>query len=224
MSARDRLRANDARFVERARGLTDVEWRRPSLCTGWSNVDVLAHLVGGCSIPTTTLVGHVLRHRSFDRANDSVTHDLARSSSPGALLDRYEHLVSNPEGIGRLFPSALLVGDHVLHEIDILLALEVEPEIGRDALIAVLDTEVTVPNPFVPARRTAKGLRLVASDLSWSTGPADGPVVEGPGWAVASVLANRPRALDRLAGSGVTVLADRLARNGHPQPPRSRTR
>ncbi|MEU4390535.1 maleylpyruvate isomerase family mycothiol-dependent enzyme [Kribbella sp. NPDC023855] len=216
MSSHDVLRANDIRFLAQAEKLLDSDWYRPSLCAGWSNLDVLAHLVVGCSVPASVLIGQVLRHRgSFDRANDAVTHRLARSSTPSELLKRYELLVSKPEGIGKLFPSALLTGDHVLHEIDILLPLGQEPAIERAALIAVLNTEVNHPNPFVPAHRTAKGLRLVASDINWSTGPASGPVVEGPGWAIASVLANRPHALDRLEGPGVHVLTRRLRANGH---------
>ena len=47
MSTRDVLRANDARFYALAAGFSADEWSQPSLCDGWSNHDVLAHLVVG---------------------------------------------------------------------------------------------------------------------------------------------------------------------------------
>ena len=47
MPARNRLRANDARFHSLAVGFTAEEWSQPSLCDDWSNHDVLAHLVVG---------------------------------------------------------------------------------------------------------------------------------------------------------------------------------
>jgi len=49
VSARNRLRANDARFHSLAVGFTAEEWSQPSLCDDWSNHDVLAHLVVGYS-------------------------------------------------------------------------------------------------------------------------------------------------------------------------------
>jgi hypothetical protein len=47
LSTRDLLRANDARFRALAGGFNADEWSQPSLCDGWSNHDVVAHLVVG---------------------------------------------------------------------------------------------------------------------------------------------------------------------------------
>ena len=85
-----------------------------------------------------------------------------------------------------------------------------EPEIPSDALVAVLNTQVAVPNPFVPAFRNARGLRLRATDAAWSHGER-GPVVEGRAAELVSVLGNRPKVLPRLVGDGVAVLASRLS-------------
>ena len=62
-----------------------------------------------------------------------------------------------------------------------------EPEIPPDALIAVLNTQVAVPNSFVPAFRNSRGLRLRATDAAWSHGER-GPVVEGRAAELVSVL------------------------------------
>ncbi|WP_234816165.1 hypothetical protein [Mycolicibacterium agri] len=75
--------------------------------------------------------------------------------------------------------------------------------------MAVLDTQVHVPNPFVPAFANSRGLRLRSTDADWRHG-ARGPVVEGPAADLVSVLGNRPKALPRLRGDGVAVLEARL--------------
>jgi hypothetical protein len=45
--AHEQLRANDLRFLDVARGLSNQDWSGPSLCSEWSNHEVLAHLVIG---------------------------------------------------------------------------------------------------------------------------------------------------------------------------------
>ncbi len=89
-------------------------------------------------------------------------------------------------------------------------ALDRKPAISADALVAVLNTQVAVPNPFVPAFRNSRGLRLRATDVGWHHG-GRGPVVEGRAAELVSVLGNRPKALPRLSGDGVAVLESRLS-------------
>ena len=69
-----------------------------------------------------------------------------------------------------------------------LFALGREPAIPADALVAVLNTQVSVPNPFVPAFRNSRGLRLIATDADWTHGEA-GPIVRGRAADLVSVLA-----------------------------------
>ena len=111
--------------------------------------------------------------------------------------------------MGRYFPTSLLLGDHVTHELDILLALDRDHDVAGDALIAVLNTQVSLPNPFVPAFRNSRGLRLIATDVDWTHGD-DGPTVHGLAADLVSVLGNRPRALARLSGDGVAALSSRV--------------
>ena len=130
--------------------------------------------------------------------------------SPGELLDDFERLRREPEGLGRRFPSRLLLGDHVTHELDMVFALDRQPEIPPDILVAVLNTQVAVPNPFVPAFRNSSGLRLRATDAEWSHGER-GPVVEGRAAELVSVLGNRRKVLPCLGGDGVPILEARLS-------------
>ena len=212
MSARDRLRANDTRFHALATTFSADEWAQPSLCDAWSNHDVLAHLVVGYSAGAVAVAAEMRRHSwSFDRANAAMARSLAALRTPTELLDDFERLTQRPQGLGRYFPPQLLLGDHVTHELDMLFALGREPAMPADALVAVLNTQVSVPNPFVPAYRNSRGLRLVATDADWTHG--HGPLVRGPAAELVSVLGNRPAMLARLDGDGVDTLASRISRH-----------
>ena len=211
MSVRDLLRSNDERFRALAAGLRDDEWMRPSLCEAWSNHDVLAHLVIGYRSGPGVTAGEILRRGgSFDRANIVMACSLAADRSPAALLDEFARLVYRPRGLGRVFPPRLLLGDHVTHELDIMFAIDREPNIAREAVVAVLNTQVALPNPFVPAFRNSRRLRLRATDVDWAHGDR-GPLVEGRGAELVSVLGNRPRMLPALRGDGVELLASRVS-------------
>jgi len=210
MSVREVLRRNDERFCAHAREFSADDWARPSLCDAWTNHQVLAHLVVGLSASPGGMATALVRRRGgFDRANAAMAAELAAHRSAVDLLTDFERLSRKPRGVGRCFPSRLFLGDHVTHELDMVFALGREPVIAEDALTAVLKTQVSVPNPFVPAFRNARGLRLRATDVMWHHGDR-GPVVEGRAAELVSVLGNRPHVLNRLSGDGVVVLASRL--------------
>ncbi|WP_319458008.1 MULTISPECIES: maleylpyruvate isomerase family mycothiol-dependent enzyme [unclassified Mycobacterium] len=211
MSVRDLLRANDARFNALARELSAAEWSAPSLCDEWTNHEVLAHLVFGYGGRLGVLVAEMCQHRgSFDGANTELARTLAATRSPAELLEDFARLADRPQGMGRYFPRTLFLGDHVTHELDILHAVGRGPAIPEAALVAVLNAQVTLPNPFVPAFRNSLGLRLIATDADWTHGR--GPEVVGRADELVSVLGSRPKMLERLSGDGVAVLADRVSR------------
>ncbi|OBH89756.1 maleylpyruvate isomerase family mycothiol-dependent enzyme [Mycobacterium scrofulaceum] len=208
--ALDALRDNDARLVAFLSTLTADQWSQPSLCTEWSNHEVLAHLVVGYSATAPSIAAAMLRHRgSFDRTNASMARALAARQDPHTLIDNLAALTRRARGIGRVFPRRLLLGDHVIHELDITYAIGADSAIPPAILAAVLETEVAIANPFVPASARARGLNLIATDTAWSH-PNDGPTVTGEAGHLASVLAGRPWALGRLTGAGVAVLESRL--------------
>lgn len=211
MSARDLMRSNDVRFRELAQDLTAADWSRPSLCESWSNHEVLAHLVIGYGAGPGPLISEMRRNGwSFDRANAALARTVAQARTPTQLLDEFGALIAAPRGLGRIFPRRLLLGDHVAHELDIVFALGREPTIDAETLVSVLNTEVSVPNPFVPAFRNSRGIRLVADDADWTHG-THGPVVEGRAADLVSVLGSRPQMLSALRGDGVEVLASRVS-------------
>lgn len=117
--------------------------------------------------------------------------------------------MSAPRGLGRVFPRRFLLGDHVIHELDIRFGLGLKSTVGLPQLAAVLNTQVQIPNPFIPSRAWAHGLSLRADDLDWNHG--EGRSVTGTAAHLASVLAGRPWALQYLGGDGVEVLRQRLS-------------
>ncbi|MGE2816401.1 maleylpyruvate isomerase family mycothiol-dependent enzyme [Mycobacterium heidelbergense] len=206
----DMLRDNDIRLAEFARGITRAQWAEPSLCAEWTNHDVLAHLVVGYGGGLRSLAVGMLRHRgSFDAANTELACAIAAQRDPALLIDDFVALTRRPQGIGRVFPRRLLLGDHVIHELDITYALGRESAVPIPTVVAVLDTQVHLPNPFVPAAARARGLDLRATDAAWRHS-ADGPTVTGQAAHLASVLAGRPWALRHLNGDGVAALASRI--------------
>lgn len=211
MSVREMLCRNDERFRTVAAGLGPDEWAHPSLCDQWSNHDVLAHLVVGYRCGPGGMLREIVRHGgSFDRANSAMARGLAEIRSPAELLDELGQLIFRPRGLGRVFPPRLLLGDHITHELDILFAVESTPQIPGEMLAAVLNTQMALPNPFVPAYRNSRGLRLRATDIDWAHGDS-GPVVAGRAAELVSVLGSRLRMLPALHGDGVELLASRIS-------------
>jgi uncharacterized protein (TIGR03083 family) len=209
-AAHEQLRANDLRFLAVARGILDQDWSRPSLCSAWSNHEVLAHLVIGYRASLVAIAAEMIRHQgSFDRSNAELARALAARHAPAELIDEFAALVYRPRGLGRIFPRRLLLGDHVIHELDIVLPLGLESTVGSDVMTAVLETQVRVPNPFVPAAARARGLTLRATDVDWAY--QDGrPRITGNAAHLASALAGRLWALSELNGDGVAQLRERM--------------
>jgi uncharacterized protein (TIGR03083 family) len=142
------LSRSDQRFVQLARDLDDRQWGAPSLCSEWTNHEVLAHLVVGYSAPISSIAGRMLQRRGdFDATNTMLSRELAATRCPAGLLDDFDQLRRHPRGIARLFPSPLMLGDHVIHELDIVFALGRPSTIPVETLTAVLNTEVRTPTP-----------------------------------------------------------------------------
>ncbi|MFG1904862.1 maleylpyruvate isomerase family mycothiol-dependent enzyme [Micromonospora carbonacea] len=211
---RDLVRHQDDTFVAFARTLTDEEWDRPSLCAGWTNKDVLAHLVLGLRLPPPRLLLAMARRRwSFDAANDALSREYASGSTARELIDAFDRARARSKGIGRLLPAPLMLGDHAVHHLDIAFALGRSGVLSPQVSDAVLAVETRVPNPFIPAAARARGLALRTTDTNWSRSSGGSLEVLGAAESIASVLAGRHHAIPDLTGSGVATLTSRL-RNG----------
>lgn len=203
--------ANRLLAAEMFAGLTDAQWRTPSLCSGWTVREVLAHLVppeGGYTV--WGLATQVVRFRGdLDRMVDVTTREAAQQPTDAlvAQLRARSGLRLAPPVVGPGGPMT----DTAIHLRDAArpLGLDVDPPVEHWR--PVLDFLVSKPatRGFIPAGRL-RGLRLVATDQDWSYG--EGLEVRGSSEAVAMAAAGRPVVLPELeAGPGVDLLASRLA-------------
>ncbi|NEW41445.1 maleylpyruvate isomerase family mycothiol-dependent enzyme [Nocardia cyriacigeorgica] len=193
------LAAERAQLVELLRDLSDAEWESPSLCVGWRVRDVVGHLLQDTYSPLGYAAVVVKSLGSVDKTNNAIVTTSAALSTA--------QLVDAMAGAGRLskYAPTLMLADLMVHQQDIRRPLGRSREIPEDRLITVLDH----PDPFALPGRRMKGLRFVATDVSWTSG--DGPEVRGSGEAIALAVVGRTVALDDLTGDGVAELRRRCA-------------
>ena len=128
--------------------------------------------------------------RDGDRSNDSLIEWVA---SPGHC-------------------DQVNLGEIMIHQQDVRRPLGLNREIPEDQLTRILDISLTRSGSMtlVPvSRKISHGLHLVATDIEWSSG--QGEEVRGPAEAILMAISGRRSAVDDLAGSGATVLANRMA-------------
>ncbi|MEO3761172.1 maleylpyruvate isomerase family mycothiol-dependent enzyme [Mycobacterium sp. B14F4] len=199
----DMARAERADLAEFLAGLTPQQWDTPSLCTGWTVKDVVAHVVSYEELGFGGLAKRFARGWIV-RANQVGVDDFA-ALSPDELLDFLDrHLY--PSGLTAGFGGMIALVDGTVHHQDIRRALNRPRVIPADRLARVLPL---IPgNPRLGAGRRIRGLRLRTTDVDWAHG--DGPEVTGPGEALMMAMTGRPAALADLDGPGKTTLAQRL--------------
>lgn len=196
-------RAERAELAAFLATLTPRQWETPSLCTGWTVKDVVAHMF---SYEELTTVGLVKRFAKglIVRANEVGVAEFAELT-PQQLLDFVgRHL--QPRGLTAGFGGMIALVDGVVHHQDIRRALGCPRTIPAERLERVLD--VVPGNPRLGAGRRIRGLRLHATDVGWTHGT--GPEVSGPGEALLMAMTGRPAAIDDLAGPGKSTLAKRI--------------
>jgi uncharacterized protein (TIGR03083 family) len=194
-------------FLDR---LTPEQWRRESLCAGWSVRDLVAHLVAwddlllyrsrreqlGALLRFSTL--YAMSLGSMNRLNRRIGSRTGRLG-PEELL-RLFGADDSPE-LKWLFdgtnPGAHLA-EYVVHQQDIRRPLGLPRQVPPDRLVAALNGVTKLPGVRWPAWRLLRRRRWEATDVEWCAGR--GPVLIGPGDAILVALAGRSGAIEELAG------------------------
>ena len=185
-------------------GLTPEQWATPSLCTGWSVHDVLAHMVATAKeTPAGFLAGMV---RSGFRIQRMTERRIAeeKAGGPAATLAAFrtvETATSAPPG-----PKLSWLGEALVHAEDIRRPLGIAHEYPVASVTAVTDFYAG-SNVVIGGRNRVAGLTLRATDTDWSHG--SGPVVSGPARALMLATTGRKAALDELSGPGLETLRAR---------------
>jgi uncharacterized protein (TIGR03083 family) len=204
----ERTTANRRMIADFLDGLTEEQWRAPTLCPGWSVHDLAAHLLQPMLVGFGRFLVTSIRHRGdTDRTVDHVTRRLARRSRGEilSLLRRHAADRVSPPRVGPMGPFA----ETCVHLRDIARPL------GADVDVPASDWELLLGYlagadvaPALVPRGRLDGLRLEGTDSAWAHG--EGPAVTGPLEALAMVAAGRRDALRQLSGSGLPRLDTRL--------------
>ncbi|MFC4070934.1 maleylpyruvate isomerase family mycothiol-dependent enzyme [Actinoplanes subglobosus] len=190
-------------------GLRADQWEQPSLCDGWTVRDVAGHL-------TLQQIGlrelaDMLRH--WRGGMNPTIHDAARRRAAAWTPERLVADIRDTAALRRrnigVTPMETLI-DLLVHAQDIALPLGLVHPMPPEAAAAATRRTLTMRfPPPPPSVRLMAGVRLTATDLSWSFG--DGPEARGPIDALLLTVTGRAVALPRLTGPGAEILATRLA-------------
>jgi uncharacterized protein (TIGR03083 family) len=184
--------------------LPDDEWLVPSLCTGWTVRDVVAHLTLTAMGPGRATVELIRYRASLARTARETARRRAAGSTNGELVALLRGMVGNH---GHLVGTSYLdpMCDVLVHGQDIAVPLRRERAMPVEAAITAA-TRVSRASFWSPVRRRLRGLRLEASDIEWSFG--EGELVHGPIAVLLLVLTGRRVRLGELTGPGVARLAE----------------
>lgn len=210
MSVRDprRLAEDDrSELADFLAGIPPEHWDAPTLCTEWSVREVVAHIISYDDLGPAGFARRFVAGRfDPDRVNQVGVDAYARLTPHQLLAELRGHL--RPAGLTARFGGRIGLVDGLIHHQDIRRALGAPREVPLERLAAALPFAKVAP----PIRAFSRvwGLRLVATDVGWSSGR--GPVVEGPAEPLLMAMAGRADATDELTGPGRPRLASRIAR------------
>jgi uncharacterized protein (TIGR03083 family) len=203
-TAIDQQRGAIVRLLE---DVTEDEWRRPSLCAGWSVRQVAAHLAlqneTWAALPR--VAWDMARHGGVDGAIHAAAcrhAELPVDVIIGEIRDRI--------GVWRPVPTVTFreaALDYLVHGQDIAVPLGRALEMPRDLAVVAAD-RVWSRSRMFHARKRFTGYRLVADDVPWAVG--QGQEISGPIAALLLLLTGRPAALAQLSGPGVAGVRERL--------------
>ena len=201
--------AQRAALCDLLAGLGDDDWRRPSLCAGWTVKDVAAHLTLQQLGPGAVLAQMLQWKGSIDRTTAHAAQRRAEALSTGQIVAAIRATIGSRRHIFGVTQRETLC-DILVHSQDIAVplgrTLDPAPEAAAVAATRVLSMRWPPPLPLVS---TVAGFRLTATDITWTAG--SGPEIKGPMSALLLVCTGRVVALSRLTGPGLPVLSARLS-------------
>lgn len=205
MSIVDLARDERREFAEYLSTLTPEQWEAPSLCTGWSVRDVVAHVYSYEELGFVDTLKRFAAGIGRPGGPNAIGVEEYNKRSPVELVSLAKDSVT-PRGLTTGFGCRIALTDCLIHHQDIRRALDTPREVPRERVKAVL--LFALLNPVVHGIVPTRGLRLVATDFEWSFG--FGPEVRGPGEALLMAMAGRRGVAGELAGPGQPTLASRI--------------
>ncbi|MFE4575941.1 maleylpyruvate isomerase family mycothiol-dependent enzyme [Streptomyces chartreusis] len=198
-------RLNLAGFLD---GLDDADWSVPSLCSGWTVHDVVAHLsLSTRSTLLGTLKAAIRARGDWNRMEFDVARERAARFGPHELIEQIRETAGSARRAPLSSPLDPLT-DFLVHGQDIARPLGRAHAMPAEQTVAAL--EHVVASRFYGAAKRLRGVRLVATDADWSTG--EGPAeARGPVGDLLLLATGRPAGLAGLSGPGVERLTAALS-------------
>jgi uncharacterized protein (TIGR03083 family) len=197
--------AERSSLVEALAALPDAAWDAPSLCSGWSVRDVVAHMVSTAEMtPPRFVIKMAASGFNFQTMTRREIRRVTAGASNGDLVGLLRSRVSArnaPPG-----PPPSWLGETIVHGEDVFRALGTPRDHPIDHVVAVLGF-YRGSNLLIGSKERIAGVTLRATDTQWQHGA--GPDVSGPALSLLLAMTGRKVALDDLAGDGVAVLRGR---------------
>ncbi|GAA3220832.1 maleylpyruvate isomerase family mycothiol-dependent enzyme [Pseudonocardia petroleophila] len=154
--------AERLRLADHVAGLTDEQWRTPSLCSAWTVRDVVAHLTTTTRITVPGLLVAAVRARGdFDRMEIALAAARAAAHTTAELVGQLRESADST----RRFPGSAPLDplmDLVIHAQDVARPLGTA-YVSPPEVVAAALAHVAV-NRFMGAPRRLAGVRLVSAD------------------------------------------------------------
>src|SRR4051812_37645878 len=186
-------------------GLSDEQWRTPSLCEGWTVQQVLGHMTATASMTPPVFLGHLIGAGFNFGKLAQKDIDAQTGGTPADTLERFKAQATStkhPPG-----PTDTWLGETIVHSEDIRRALGMKHDYPTAAVTRVADF-YKGSNLLIGAKKRIEGLTMRATDAEWSTG--SGPEVAGPTTSLVLAMTGRKAALADLSGDGVGTLQQRM--------------
>lgn len=162
---------------EKLTGLPADSWTTETLCPGWTVLDVAAHVISNPQIGLAEIAAMV--GRNFGRGYNTMilreTKRWAENQTPESVLADFERFADSRKHVPVTTAVEPLL-DVLVHTQDILRPLGLH-HVGNPEAAAIAADRARL-HARMMGWRSARGLRLVATDVTWSRG--SGPLVSGP--------------------------------------------
>jgi uncharacterized protein (TIGR03083 family) len=185
--------------------LSPEQWQASTLCARWRVRDVVAHVISYDELDMRSLLAHAVRGRFWpDRVNALAMAPYSTRSPEQLLALLTAHL--QPRRLPAALGGRVALTEGLIHHQDIRRALRAPRAIPPERLLPALRIALIAPD--IGGLWRIRGLRVVATDLSFSAGV--GPSVRGAAEALLMTMAGRRGVVSELSGPGQRKLAHRL--------------
>jgi len=205
METWDMIKADREVVADYLAALPEDAWAAPTLCEAWTVKDVANHmLVTPTMSKGKVFVAFAGSGFNLDKFSQKQVDRMA-SMAPAEIIDMTRSTAGSQNMPPGLKPLGVLT-EVLVHGADIAAPRGDTLAVPADHYVAALDHLKGQKAVFhTPAR--IEGLRLEATDATWSTG--DGALVQGPSHALLLAMAGRDQAYDALEGDGVATMRAR---------------